>query len=157
MEKIDIYTDGSHLDKQNNGRLGCGGVMILSGKLVDEFSIEIKPEWLRENYGTDKVSNPSAEMLGLLMALRNFELPGDSEIIIHADYIGVKSWMENKWQTKEPYLKKMKQDILKEIADQGLKNIRYEWVKGHQKASIFNQDARWNNYVDILAKGQKNG
>lgn len=25
---INIYTDGSHLDKQNNGRLGCGGVMV---------------------------------------------------------------------------------------------------------------------------------
>jgi ribonuclease HI len=82
MEKIDIYTDGSQLDKQNNGRLGCGGVMIQSGKLVDEFSVEIKPEWLRENYGTDKVSNPSAEMLGLLMALRNFELDGNRSIRI---------------------------------------------------------------------------
>ena len=51
----------------------------------------------------------------------------------------------------------MKQDILKEIEAKGIKDIKYEWVKGHQKASIFNQDARWNNYVDILAKGQKNG
>ena len=41
MKIIDIYTDGSHLDKLNNGRLGCGGVMVdrTTGKLLDEFGL----------------------------------------------------------------------------------------------------------------------
>lgn len=156
MRIINIYTDGSHLDKQNNGRLGCGGVMIDAGKNTDEFSIELKPDWLRQNYGTDKVSNPSAEMLGLLMAIKEFDIPNDAVVVVHADYIGVKSWMEGTWKTKEPYLTKIKADIEKEIKNKNLDGrIMYSWVKGHQSKSIMSQDAKWNNYVDLLAKGQK--
>ena len=52
---IEIYTDGSHLDKQNNGRLGCGGVMVDRrigngvGKLLDEFSDELPPSYMLYN------------------------------------------------------------------------------------------------------------
>lgn len=155
MSKIDIYTDGSHLDKLNNGRLGCGGVMIIGGIKADEFSEELKPDWLTTNYGSSTVSNPTAEMLGLLTALRKFNIPKGVDVVIHADYIGVKSWMEGSWKIKEPYLKKIKSDIDKEIAKKGLSGrIEFKWVKGHQKASVLDPDARWNNYVDHLAKGE---
>lgn len=155
MSKIDIYTDGSHLDKQNNGRLGCGGVMIVDGKLVDKFSVELKPTWLVSNYGSSTVSNPTAEMLGLLTALTQFDIPSGEIVTIHADYLGVKSWMEGTWKIKEPYLKKIKFDIDKIIKKKGLLGkIEYKWVKGHQKASVLDPDAMWNNFVDKLAKGE---
>lgn len=160
---ISIYTDGSHLDKQNGGRLGCGGVMVDTtspgnhGKLLGEFSEELTPEWLKKNIGTDKVSNPTAELIGVLYAIQKFKIPaGTKSIIIYADYIGVKEWMNGKWKTKEAYIKKVKDEIEKELAKTGLKRdlFKFEWVKGHQKQSTLNKDAYWNDYVDKLAKGE---
>lgn len=158
---INIFTDGSHLDKQNNGRLGCGGVMISNdgkgfGKILDEFSQELKPQDLQRELGTDKVSNPTAELLGLLTALKKFNIPKGEDVTIYADYIGVKSWMEGTWKIKEPYIKKVKEQIDKEIAKKNLKGrIHYAWVKGHQgkRAVSVSSEAYWNEYVDHLAKG----
>jgi ribonuclease HI len=165
MKRFDIYIDGSHLDKQNNGRLGIGGVLVdLSGpgmgKLVNEFSIELIPEYMKLTFGADKCSNPSAELTALLISLQKFKkLYGTSDIVVvHADYIGVKSWMEGSWKIKEPYIARIKNDIDEEINKQGLRGrISYEWVKGHQSSNAIktNPDAFWNNYVDQLAKGEK--
>ena len=59
MKRFDIYIDGSHLDKQHNGRLGIGGVLVdLSGpgmgKLINEFSIELSPEYMNLTFGAEK-------------------------------------------------------------------------------------------------------
>jgi len=148
---IDIYTDGSHL-KHTTGRLGCGGVMLKDGKKVDEFSIEIDPEQINTEFGSKEVSNPTAEMIGLLEALRFFDFKKERDIVVHADYLGVKSWMEGSWKIKEPYIKKIKDQIEKVIKQKQL-NVKYDWVKGHQKKSILSMESYWNNYVDKLAKG----
>jgi ribonuclease HI len=155
MKEINIYTDGSHLDKQNNGRLGCGGIMVYNGKIINKFSIELKPDWLKKNIGTDQVSNPTAEMIGVLMALQQFDIPDDANVIIRADYIGVKAWMSGTWNTKEPYVKKSKELIQNEIKTKNLTGrIRFEWVKGHQPKYKADEHAKWNDIVDLLAKGQ---
>lgn len=160
MKTIHIYTDGSHLDKQNNGRLGCGGVMVEAGgglgSKLDEFSQELKPEWLQRYLGTSQVSNPTAEMLGALMALQRFEIPSDAdEIIVFADYEGVKAWMTGKWRCKERYIKKIKDEIDQVLIEKALTGkVKFEWVKGHQGKSVLTPGAYWNNVVDLLAKGQ---
>ena len=157
MRIIDIYTDGSHLDKQHNGRLGCGGIMVerdQSGKtfglVLGQFGKELTPEYMRQEYGSDQCSNPTAEMVGLLCALEEFNIPKDAKVIIHADYTGVKEWMEGNWRVKEPYLKKVKEKIDKIIKERGLV-LSYEWVKAHQAG--LDQHSYWNNQVDVLAKG----
>ena len=163
MKKYDIYIDGSHLDKQHNGRLGIGGVIVdLSGpgmgRIIDEFSQELSPEYMNLMFGAEKCSNPSAELTALLIALGKFKKSfGPNDIlVVHADYIGVKSWMEGSWKIKEPYIARIKNDIDDEIKKQGLRGrISYEWVKGHQSKSSTSPDAFWNNYVDKLAKGEK--
>lgn len=161
MKTISIYTDGSHLDKLNNGRLGCGGVMIDNGgpgfgTKLDEFSQELKPEWLQKYLGTSNVSNPTAEMLGALLALQRFDIPKDAdEIIVYADYEGVKYWNTGVWRAKESYIKKIKDDIASTLNQKALTGkVRFEWVKGHQSKSILTSGAYWNNIVDLLAKGQ---
>lgn len=164
MKQYDIYIDGSHLNKQNNGRLGIGGVLVdLSGpgegSIINEFSIELTPEYMKENFDADKCSNPSAELTALLQALKkfkgNYEKNGNFIINIHADYLGVKEWMTGNWKIKEPYILKIKEEIDKEIKSQVLQNkITYKWVKGHQKYTG-DPDVYWNNYVDLLAKGKK--
>ena len=162
MKQFDIYIDGSHLNKQHNGRLGIGGVLVdlnsteKMGKLLNKFSIELTPEYMKFSFGADKCSNPSAELTALLQALYQFKGsygPSD-KIVIHADYLGVKEWMTGTWKIKEPYIARIKADIDKEINKQGLQGrIEYKWVKGHQK-DLNNPDIYWNNFVDSLAKGK---
>lgn len=163
MKQFDIYIDGSHLDKQHNGRLGIGGVLVdlndgtKKGKMLNKFSIELTPEYMKLSFGADKCSNPSAELTALLHALYQFKgsYGQNDKIVIHADYLGVKEWMTGNWKIKEPYIARIKADIDKEINKQGLQGrIEYKWVKGHQKDNS-NPDVYWNNFVDSLAKGEE--
>ena len=152
----EIFTDGSHLDKQNNGRLGIGGVILKEGdsKILDEFSEELTKDYMLMEYGTVTASNPTAEMIAVLRSLQKFrpiiKFPNNT-VRVYADFVGVREWMTGKWKTKEPYIKKIKDLILEEIQRQGY-NIEFRWVKGHQ--SVMSREAKWNNYVDKLAKGQ---
>lgn len=158
MTEYHIYTDGSHLDKLNNGRLGCGGVIVKDGKALDTFSVELPANFMKEKFGSDTCSNPSAELVAVYFALNAFEkyLKGADSIIIHADYMGVGSWMTGAWKTKEPYIKAIKETNIKEIQRQKLNGkIKYSWVRGHQSNPEPGSDAYWNNYVDKLAKGEK--
>ena len=151
MKTLDVYTDGSHL-KHTSGRLGIGGVIIDNEKIVSEFSQEISPEYMKFMYKTSDCSNPTAEMLAVLVSLKNFSkyLKDCQKIVFHADYLGVKNWMEGKWKVKAPYIQSIKDDILEEIKTQNLiGKISFEWVKGHS-------GQKWNEYVDKLAKGERN-
>ena len=152
----EIFTDGSHLDKQNNGRLGIGGVILKEGdsKILDEFSEELTKDYMLMEYGTVTASNPTAELIAVLRALQKFRpliKSPNATVRVYADFRGVSEWMNGNWKTKEPYIKKIKDLILEEIQRQGY-NIEFRWVKGHQ--SVMSREAKWNNYVDKLAKGQ---
>lgn len=152
----EIFTDGSHLDKQNNGRLGIGGVILREGdsKILDEFSEELTKDYMLMEYGTVTASNPTAELIAVLRALQKFRpiiKSPNSTVRIFNDFRGVSEWVSGNWRTKEPYIKKIKDLILEEIQRQGY-NVEFHWVKGHQ--SIMSREAKWNNYVDKLAKGQ---
>lgn len=153
MRKI-IYTDGSHL-KHTTGRLGIGGIMVdSSGKVVDKFSEEIDVKWLMNTYGTSDVSNPTCEMLAVLVALRKFKLSPGDEVIMKQDYLGCMNFIEGTWKAKKPYIKAIRDDILKEIESIGLRGrISFEWVKGHQTGPSLSKDAIFNGMVDKLAKG----
>lgn len=156
MRRVVIYTDGSHFKGKGSGRLGCGGVMVVDGKVIDKFSIEPSTDFLLKDYGTTQVSNPTMEMLGALTALRRFKnnFRAGDKIILKADYMGVRDWCTGKWRTKESYIKALKDDILEEIRSQHL-DLTFEWVKGHQKGD--SEDVTFNNMVDLLAKGEYNG
>ena len=151
---VDIYTDGSHF--KQSGRLGCGGVILGDGKLMDEYSLELTPAYLREIIHTSDVSNPTTEMMGVLQALRRFKIPKEAiEVNVYADYEGVSSWLEGRWKINKPYIKILYDLIHKEIKTKGLTGkIKFLWVKGHQSKSIMDPRAKWNNYVDKLAKGE---
>lgn len=161
MKQLDIYIDGSHLDKLNNGRLGVGGILVDRsgpgmGKIINKFSTELTPEYTNLAFGESECSNPSAELIALLHALYSFKKnigPNDT-IVIHADFLGVKNWMTGSWKVKMPYIARIKDDIDDELRKQKLSGrISYEWVKGHQN-KFSNPDAYWNNQVDKLAKGK---
>ena len=106
MSILHIYTDGSHLDKLNNGRLGCGGVLVSGGKAIDTFSVELTSDFMKEKFGADQCSNPSAELVAVYFSLLAFEsqLKKADSVIFYADYIGVGNWMTGSWKIKEPYM-----------------------------------------------------
>lgn len=151
---VDIYTDGSHFKQK--GRLGCGGIILVDGKLKDEYSLELTPEYLQEVIHTSDVSNPTTEMMGVLQALRRFKIPrGTTEINVYTDYEGVGNWLEGRWKINKPYIKILYNLIHEEIKKKRLKGkIKFLWVKGHQSKSVMDPKAKWNNYVDKLAKGE---
>lgn len=166
MKQLDLYTDGSHF-KRGSGRLGIGGVLVdltqqgPLGTKLGEFSVELRPEELKREFGpgAEHCSNPTAELIAVLVSLRNFiDLIKTADIVnVHADYIGVREWMTGRWKTNEPYIAKLKAIITDLIKKEGLiGKIKYAWVKGHQKQSLTNPDIYWNNYVDLLAKGENN-
>lgn len=160
MKELHIYTDGSHLDKLNNGRLGCGGILVDSGKQVDTFGIELEPGYMREKFGYDTCSNPSAELLAVYFALCSFRTKirriKPDKIVFHADYLGVKNWMEGTWNIKEKHIGKIKGLVDNELRMQKLTDkVSFEWVKGHQTFIKPGTDAYWNNKVDKLAKGER--
>lgn len=165
MKRLDIYIDGSHLNKQNKGddRLGCGGVLVNlegpgMGTLLDSFSIQLLPDYMKMSFGAISPSNPSAELVAVLQALQHFrkDLKGVEEIVIHADYMGVSEWMEGRWRVKEPYIARIKDAVIEEIGRQGLRGkVRFSWVKGHQKNINSSPDAYWNAEADLRARGDK--
>ena len=154
---VEIFTDGSHLKGPGgSGRLGCGGVIVIDGKLVDEYQMELNPEYLKAIIQTADVSNPTAEMMGVLQALRKFDIPKlAKEVVIYTDYEGVGHWLKREWKIQKPYIRILYGLIWKEIYRKGInKIIRFEWIKGHQPKSVMDPKAKWNDYVDKLAKGQ---
>lgn len=168
-KRLDIYIDGSHLNKQNKGedRLGCGGVLVDleksddamgMGTEIDSFSIHLLPDYMKMSFGAENPSNPGAELVAVLQALQHFKshLKNASEIVIHADYSGVSEWMNGNWRIKEPYIRRIKDAIIEEIGRQGLRGrIKYAWVKGHQKDINGTKDAYWNAYADLKARGDR--
>jgi ribonuclease HI len=157
MSEFTIYTDGSHL-KHTSGRLGIGGILLQDGKEVDKFSKEIDINFLKKNYDTCEVSNPTCEMLASLEAIKVFgpKMKPSDTITLKADYMGVKCFNDGTWQAKLPYIYKIREEIRSELVKIGLwKKLKFEWIKGHQTGIIEGSDAYWNSKVDLLAKGQK--
>ena len=156
MIEVHVYTDGSHLDKQHGGRLGCGGVVVINGKAVNTFSRELDAPYMQMMFGSSKCSNPSAEFVAIYLALTTFkkELKGADQIVFYSDFVGIKDWMSGRWKAKETIIKNIKSVIDAELKKQGLTDkVDFQWVKGHQKS--LNSHAYWNNYADKLAKGEK--
>lgn len=163
MKTYHIYTDGSHFKNGGSGRLGIGGVLIdpnknlPRGEKLNSFSMEINKDYLSVHYGTEDCSNPTMEMMAVLVALEEFKdtFKAGDKIKLMADYEGVKYWLEGKWQAKKDYIRKLKEEILSEIKSQNL-DIEFVWVKGHQrKTGEVSNEAYWNSEVDKLAKGDK--
>lgn len=156
--KYTVYTDGSDF-KHTTGRLGIGGILVENkegklGKKLGEFSEVLSREDIQRDYNTSECSNPFAEMVATYRAIQKFSnifKPGD-EIIFKADYIGVQGWITGKWKAKEKYIAQITNEIKKILSSSPWK-IEFQWVKGHQNASIMSPDAYWNREVDKLAKG----
>lgn len=151
MEKVSIYTDGSHLKSKDF--IGCGAICEFHGKEYAMSSIHSQ-QMFSDLYKTeDKVSNPTAEIVAaatILASFLNITVPVHIEII--ADYIGVKEWNEFKWKANKVYIQSIIQGI-SQCTQEIVKNggiVSYRHIPGHQKGNSV--DAVMNNKSDKHAK-----
>jgi len=144
MKSCKIYTDGSHIKKSNY--IGYGAcfenpenrIYIISGK----FSI--KTFELRYH---QKVSNPTAEMIAVLMAIKSLLGLKNHFITIYSDYNGVQKWINGEWKITKPYIQDITNEIhrLMKIHKKNNVNFDYKWIKGHSNDKM-------NDIADTLAR-----
>lgn len=154
MRTIDIFTDGSHLKGLNgSGRLGIGGIMVIDGRLINQFSEEVYPSVIKDKFGTEDVSNPTMELYAVLRALEEFssDISDKDFINFYADYKGVSEWLNGRWKITKPYIKKIHYCIKLIEMNRNL-HIKYNWVKGHSNGTDYY--SIWNRRVDSLANPQ---
>ena len=155
MEKINIYTDGSHVKSKDF--IGYGAVCEFEGKEYT-MSGNITQQQCKDFYKVDEnVSNPTAEMFAAAVVLSSMAWatsPVHIEII--ADYIGVKEWNEFKWKANKVYIIALVAFISKcteSILRSGGK-VTYRHIPGNQKGDSI--DAVMNRKSDVFAKSLDN-
>lgn len=150
---IEIYTDGSH--QPSKKYVGYGAYCLYNGK---EF--KLSGECDIKDY---EVSNPTAEFLGFAAVLRTLEDGFDEaktlapyQFIFKIDYEGVGRWMSGEWQTRKPYIKRIKEECDDLIAKLKL-NYVIEHVKGHsgnygneQADKLATSMEHHNNFDELL-------
>lgn len=126
---IDIYTDGSH--QRSRGYLGIGAWCLFGDK---EYSLSLTVSAdLLLSYGIveTKVSNPTAELIAFAEVLKRLENTPKGYILqFHADYLGVKYWIEGTWKAKETYIQKIRDICHKRLQKMGAKVLIFH-VAGH--------------------------
>lgn len=149
-----IYTDGSDL-KHTSRRLGIGAILLgPGGTELDRFGETLERSDMLARFGSDDVSNPTAEMVAALVALRRWgKLLNHKSVTLKADYLGVTKWNTGEWRTKAPYIKEIKNQIQAELKKNFI-DVTWSWIPGHQsKTPIYGSEAYWNDQTDKLAKG----
>ncbi len=126
MFTFDIYTDGSH--QRDKDYLGIGAWCRHNTREF-ELSSSCNRELLL-SYGITEttVSSPTAEFIAFAEVLKKFydNLKDSKELSIHmhdltlqfhCDYEGVENWMKGSWKTKKSYIRKIKEECDRMIAE----------------------------------------
>ena len=143
---LTIFVDGSHQDKQSReAKLGYGAYMEYEGA---EYSLSGNSEDVKKllrNFDKFDISNPTAELLGLLVTLRTFECTSE-HVLIRQDYKGAinfgELWCHSEnssqhdtkpWKPKECYIRHIVtniEDCIAKIEENG-GSVEICWVPGH--------------------------
>lgn len=151
MEKLNIYTDGSHF--KDRDYIGYGAICSFEGKEY-RMSGNIGQQVFKDFYKIEEsVSNPTAEMVAAAVVLKSISavtVPIHVEII--ADYLGVKEWNQNNWKSTKVYIAELIRVIRKysEIIEKSGGMVTYRHIRGHQKGN--SPDVIMNAKSDVLAK-----
>ena len=130
-----VYTDGSNI---GNTIYSFGFV------LLDKDENIICQAY--QGFDTNEYSkhrNIAGECFGVLKALEYCVNNNINNILVYHDYIGLKKWADEDWQTNTPISQMYVREI-QGFKDKGL-NFEFVWIKGHN-------GNKWNNIADKLAK-----
>lgn len=145
-----IYTDGSKRTSVNHRGSGCYcrfNDKDFGMSLPFTKELQIKYEIKDEDF--DKLSSPTLEYLALAEVLWSFiQIKAEKfDILVVADYIGVKCWTDGSWKAEVDYVIKIRNVVKKIIDFLATKqiNVKIRHVKGH--SLIFG-----NELSDLYAK-----
>jgi viroplasmin and RNaseH domain-containing protein len=102
VETMHIYTDGSFTESYS----GIGAYCNYLGKEY-KMSKECTKELLSYYSVTGSFRNPTVEFISFAEVCKNV-CNLNVHIVFHVDYIGIKNWIENNWQTKEQNISNIK-------------------------------------------------
>lgn len=144
-ERIEIYTDGSHIKGTN--LLGWGAYSNING-VEHKLAGQINSQKLREYDIHEKVSNPTAEFIAFVSVLEKLEtLSFKKKVIFKIDYDGVGNWMNGTWKATKSYIRKLRDRAQFLIDKMGLDYV-IEHVPGHS-------GIKGNEMADQLAKSRR--
>jgi ribonuclease HI len=143
---LTIFVDGSDQGKHTTEpKLGFGVYLNYEGKEYEISGTKDEINQLLSDFNGVALSNPTMEMLGLMVALKAFEFSSE-HLLIRQDYIGAINYgalwnhskgsehrKANPWKTRKPYIKYIVAEIeksLKMICSNG-GSVRILWVPGH--------------------------
>ena len=145
-----IYTDGSKRKSVSHRGSGCYcrfNDKDFGMSLPFTKELQIKYEIKDEDF--DKLSSPTLEYLALAEVLWSFiQIKAEKfDILVVADYIGVKCWTDGSWKAEVDYVIKIRNVVKKIIDFLATKQItvKIRHVKGH--SLIFG-----NELSDLYAK-----
>lgn len=127
---LECYTDGAFSPLRNTG--GISVVFLLDGVKVHTFSKKI-----------DNTTNNKCELLAIITALNAVSRPIKS-VIIYTDSQYVIGCATKGWKRKANINLWQAYDKIYQKASSFCSDIRFEWVKGHDRNE-------YNNLADKLA------
>lgn len=130
MSNLEVFTDGAFSSSRNTG--GVGVVFVIDGKKSYEFSKMIP-----------NTTNNKCELLAVIYALNAVSRKIES-LTIYSDSQYVIGCATKGWKRKANISLWKAYDKVYEKASSFCSNIRFEWVKGHDRNE-------YNNLADKLA------
>jgi len=158
-QPLEIYVDGSHI--KGTGMLGYGAAVKHNGRTLSMSGTEESKAFksFQAKFPSAKFSNPTMEMLGLVMTLNTFKDTAE-HLVIKQDYKGVVNygalWNRSEgslqrepkpWNAKETYIQYLVDkavEMIERIESNG-GTVKLQWVKGHSKDVM-------NDAADAAAK-----
>ena len=135
MANLSCYTDGAYSPLRDKG--GIGIVFVKDGVKVYEFKKMF-----------EKTTNNKCEIMAVVYALNAISKPID-KLTIYSDSQYVIGCATRGWKRKKNVEYWALYDKVLEKAKKLCPDIRFIWVKGHEKSSDFN--SQMNNLADKLA------
>lgn len=137
-----LICDGAYSSSKNEGSIGI--VFLRNDELILEYSNSYKNT-------TNNKMELAAVIIGLKMIknyINSLKIVSDSMYVIGG---ASKGWKRNKninlWKQFD-----IEFNRVKNLCD----DIEFIHVKGHQKGDNLDKYAKWNNYVDELARNSNN-
>jgi hypothetical protein len=150
------FIDGNHLGGVGivfvKQRHGPPAVKEISTSVTKVFSRSRIPGLASQEAVLDslqRLRNVFAELAGLYYVV-GYIAPGTSFTIVH-DYEGIGSWMENRWQVKDPMVHDIIAGCQRAVSARKLR-VTFHHQKGHQSSFVSqNEFAAYNARADALA------